>query len=70
MGGGRDIREASAFMGYLEARCREVDEQGQQLQPLYSIHGESHLPEFELDHLEGYKGAAGGATTLTNIKAS
>jgi GH15 family glucan-1,4-alpha-glucosidase len=43
-------------MGYLEARCKEVDEQGGQLQPLYGIHGESHLPEFELDHMEGYKG--------------
>lgn len=50
-------KEASAFMSYLEARCREVDEQGQQLQPLYGIHGEAHLPEFELDHLEGYKGS-------------
>jgi GH15 family glucan-1,4-alpha-glucosidase len=50
-------KEASAFMGYLEVRCKEVDEQGGQLQPLYGIHGESHLPEFELDHMEGYKGS-------------
>lgn len=44
-------------MTYLEERCKEVDKKGVQLQPLYGIHGEDYIPEHNLDHLEGYKGA-------------
>ncbi len=46
--------EAEAFMGWLEARCREcVAENG--LQPVYRINGGRDLPEEILSHLEGYR---------------
>jgi len=48
--------EAAGFMDWLEARCREAPaDHG--LQVLYSIDGNPEIPEFELDHLEGYKGS-------------
>ena len=46
--------EASAFMGWVEARCREA-KQGEGLQLMYGIDGRHRLDEFELGHLEGYR---------------
>jgi GH15 family glucan-1,4-alpha-glucosidase len=46
--------EAEAFMGWLDARCHELKGDGA-LQPMYTIDGGHELPEFTLDHLEGYK---------------
>jgi GH15 family glucan-1,4-alpha-glucosidase len=47
-------QEAKAFMGWLDARCHELQENGT-LQPMYGIHGEHTLTEINLDHLEGYR---------------
>ena len=46
--------EAQAFMGWLDARCHELDANGT-LQPMYGIKGEHDLTEYTLDHLEGYR---------------
>ncbi|HTI15390.1 MAG TPA: glycoside hydrolase family 15 protein [Dictyobacter sp.] len=46
--------EAEAFMGWLEARCRELKPNGS-LQPMYGIDGRQDLTEITLDHLEGYR---------------
>ncbi len=46
--------EAEAFMGWLDARCHELKENGS-LQPMYTITGSHDLPEFTLDHLSGYR---------------
>src|SRR5437588_595079 len=46
--------EARAFMGWLNARCHELEENGA-LQPMYGIDGEHDLTETLLDHLEGYR---------------
>ena len=48
--------EAAAFVGWLDARYREADEDGP-LQIVYGIDGRHELPEFTLDHLEGYCGS-------------
>jgi GH15 family glucan-1,4-alpha-glucosidase len=48
--------EAQAFMGWLDARCHELGENGT-LQPMYGIDGEHDLSEYTLDHLEGYRGS-------------
>ncbi len=47
-------QEAEAFMGWLDARCHELGENGT-LQPMYTIDGGHDLTEITLDHLEGYK---------------
>ncbi len=47
-------QEAEAFMGWLDARCHEIEADGG-LQPLYGIRGECDVPECTLDHLEGYR---------------
>ena len=47
-------QEAEAFMGWLDARCHELKENGA-LQPMYGISGEHYLAEITLDHLEGYR---------------
>lgn len=47
--------EAEAFMCWLEKRCHERAPDGG-LQIMYGLHGEHHLPELTLDHLDGYKG--------------
>ena len=46
--------EAGAFMGWLEQRCHERNPDGG-LQIMYGLHGEHHLEELTLDHLEGYR---------------
>ena len=46
--------EAAAFMGWLEQRCHERSPDGG-LQIMYGLHGEHDLPEYTLDHLEGYR---------------
>jgi GH15 family glucan-1,4-alpha-glucosidase len=48
------MEEASAFMGWLEARCHELEENGS-LQPMFTIDGGHDLTEISLDHLEGYR---------------
>ena len=49
-------QEAEAFMGWLEARCHELEKNGS-LQPMYTIAGGHDLTEIALDHLEGYRGS-------------
>jgi GH15 family glucan-1,4-alpha-glucosidase len=63
--------EAAAFMRWLEGRFRHAgDRESGPLQIMYGIDGREHLPEYELTHLEGYKGSApvrvgnGAATQL------
>lgn len=48
--------EASAFMGWLEARCKELPP-GEPLQTMYAIDGSPVPPEVTLDHLDGYRGS-------------
>ena len=48
--------EADAFMGWLEARSREVGPDGS-LQIVYGIDGRHDLTEQTLDHLDGYRGS-------------
>jgi GH15 family glucan-1,4-alpha-glucosidase len=48
--------EADHFMSFLEMRCREIDPQVG-LQVLYGIDGRCEIPEFHLDHLDGYRGS-------------
>ena len=48
--------EAGAFMHWLEKRCHERERDGG-LQIMYGLHGEHHLEELTLDHLDGYKGS-------------
>ncbi|EFH88391.1 glycoside hydrolase family 15 protein [Ktedonobacter racemifer] len=50
-------QEAEAFMGWLNARCHEMEEDGG-LQPIYGIDGSHDLSEHTLDHLEGYLGSS------------
>ncbi|HET9918253.1 MAG TPA: glycoside hydrolase family 15 protein [Ktedonobacteraceae bacterium] len=46
--------EARAFMGFLDARCHELKDNGT-LQPMYGINGEHDLNEYTLPHLSGYR---------------
>jgi GH15 family glucan-1,4-alpha-glucosidase len=46
--------EAEAFMHWLDARCHELRDDSS-LQPMYGIDGETHLSEYTLNHLEGYR---------------
>ena len=48
--------EASRFMGWLEARCHELEPDGS-LQIMYGIDGRHDIAEATLDHLEGYRGS-------------
>ncbi len=47
---------AGQFMGFLEARCRELDADGS-LQIMYGLDGRRVLTEESLDHLDGYRGS-------------
>jgi GH15 family glucan-1,4-alpha-glucosidase len=49
-------REAQRFMGWVEARCRELKKDGS-LQVMYGIDGRHDLTEEVLNHLEGYCGS-------------
>jgi GH15 family glucan-1,4-alpha-glucosidase len=49
--------EAEKFMGWVEARCHELNADGS-LQIMYGIDGRHELPEKTLDHLEGYMGSS------------
>ncbi|KAJ3051925.1 hypothetical protein HK097_007074 [Rhizophlyctis rosea] len=46
--------EAEAYMQFMQARMEELKPDGS-LQVMYSIDGAHELPEFSLDHLEGYR---------------
>lgn len=48
--------EAERFMGWLEARCREAQDDPP-LQLVYSVDGRGDLEERELPHLDGYRGS-------------
>ena len=48
--------EARAFMGWIEARCGELNADGS-LQIMYGVDGRHDLPEEILPHLEGYRGS-------------
>ena len=48
--------EAAQFVGFLDARCHELEPDGS-LQTVYGIDGRHELPEETLDHLEGYMGS-------------
>jgi GH15 family glucan-1,4-alpha-glucosidase len=47
--------EAADFFGWLDRLC--ITCRDHRLQIMYTIGGESHLPETTLDHLEGYRGS-------------
>jgi GH15 family glucan-1,4-alpha-glucosidase len=49
--------EARAFMGWMEARCRELKPH-HPLQVMYRLDGRHELPEKTLKHFEGYRGSA------------
>jgi GH15 family glucan-1,4-alpha-glucosidase len=46
--------EAGQFMTFLEARCKELNEDGS-LQIMYGIDGRHHMDEEPLDDLDGYR---------------
>ncbi|MBN9387711.1 MAG: glycoside hydrolase family 15 protein [Chloroflexi bacterium] len=46
--------EATRFMEWIEARCRELDPKVGGLQIMYGIDGRHNLTEISLDHLSGY----------------
>ncbi len=47
-------KEAGEFIGWMENLCPDIGKPGE-LGLMYSIRGNKHLIEIELDHLEGYK---------------
>ena len=47
-------KEAEAFMDWLMDRILESDTSVGPLQPLYTIHGDRHVPESNLEHLRGH----------------
>ena len=49
------VDEATAFMSWIDARCRDQHGRGRPLQVMYRINGERELPEKFLKHFEGYK---------------
>lgn len=48
--------EAKHFMGWIEERCRDLADGKMDI--MYSIAGQSNLPEETLDHWEGYRGSS------------
>ncbi|MDO6430480.1 glycoside hydrolase family 15 protein [Flavitalea sp. BT771] len=51
------VKEAGAFMGWMEKICRDVGE-NDRLGIMYSVNGDAPLREYELDNLEGYMGSS------------
>jgi GH15 family glucan-1,4-alpha-glucosidase len=50
-------REAIDFLEWAETVTRRDHESGGKLHLMYTLEGESEIPERELDHLEGYRGS-------------
>ena len=48
--------EAGAFIGWIKERCKGLDNAAN-IQLMYKVDGSSELDEYELDHLEGYRGS-------------
>jgi GH15 family glucan-1,4-alpha-glucosidase len=51
---GYDVEDASAFLRWVEARCRDIGPDGA-LQTVYRVDGGRDLEERVLSHLEGYR---------------
>lgn len=51
------MEEAAAFMQFIQARAKEHEAVDGPLNVMYGIDGRHNLPEFTLDHLEGYRGS-------------
>ncbi|KAH7035098.1 glycosyl hydrolase [Microdochium trichocladiopsis] len=49
--------EADAYMAFIDERLRKTVTANSALPIMFTIHGETDIPELELDHLEGYKGS-------------
>jgi GH15 family glucan-1,4-alpha-glucosidase len=49
--------EASSFMNWLYHRIHEEEQENGPLQVMYGVDGRHELPEFNLSHLDGYKGS-------------
>ncbi|KAI9010356.1 Six-hairpin glycosidase-like protein [Phycomyces nitens] len=49
-------KEAERYMHFIEDRCNDLNEDGS-LNIMYSIDGAKKLEEYELDHLDGYRGS-------------
>ncbi|KXJ95511.1 Six-hairpin glycosidase-like protein [Microdochium bolleyi] len=49
--------EADAYMAFIDERLRETLGSDGGLPIMFTIHGETDIPELELDHLDGYKGS-------------
>ncbi len=47
--------EAMRYINWFLERCHANEPA--EMQPLYGLHGETELPEEELDHLDGYRGS-------------
>lgn len=50
--------EATDFLNFVERAVQSRARDSAGLQIMYGLHGEGDLPEFELEHLEGYRGSA------------
>jgi GH15 family glucan-1,4-alpha-glucosidase len=46
------VSEARAFFRWMLSHCAENPAE---IQPIYGLHGERDIPEYELDHLAGYR---------------
>ncbi len=51
------LEEASAFMDWIQQRC-ETATLEHDVSIMYAVDGSEHIDEFELDHLEGYRGSS------------
>ncbi|OTB14434.1 glycoside hydrolase family 15 protein [Daldinia sp. EC12] len=50
-------QEADAYMEFISEILRKTTAQGSDLPIMFTIRGETDIPEQELDHLDGYKGS-------------
>ncbi|KAI1390132.1 glycoside hydrolase family 15 protein [Hypoxylon trugodes] len=50
-------KEADAYMEFISGLVRKSTTEGGDLPIMFTIRGETDIPEEELDHLEGYKGS-------------